>query len=183
MTPYEFIEAEKANYSVSELCSALDVSRSGYSKWRTAPPSRRARDHSASARARGRPPAPGFVRLFRIAAAGLDADGPCRPPPDAAPRRRGFCVQYGRDVTSLRVRFRADPIKVARITRGREKPVAGGRDHCDLTGIRLQHERLAGINRGVVNAAFVGCADQRAAAGLMCIDREARDRRRRPDHG
>lgn len=44
MTPYEFIEAEKANYSVSELCSAFDVSRSGYSKWRTAPPSRRARD-------------------------------------------------------------------------------------------------------------------------------------------
>jgi putative transposase len=44
MTPYEFIEAEKATYSVSELCSALDVSRSGYSKWRTAPPSRRARD-------------------------------------------------------------------------------------------------------------------------------------------
>ncbi len=28
MTPYEFIEAEKANYSVSELCSALEVSRS-----------------------------------------------------------------------------------------------------------------------------------------------------------
>ena len=44
MTPYEFIEAEKANYSVSELCSALAVSRSGYSKWRTASPSRRARD-------------------------------------------------------------------------------------------------------------------------------------------
>jgi putative transposase len=44
MTPYEFIEAEKATFSVSELCSALDVSRSGYSKWRTAAPSRRARE-------------------------------------------------------------------------------------------------------------------------------------------
>ena len=44
MTPYEFIEAEKANFSLSELCSALDVSRSGYSKWRKAVPSRRARE-------------------------------------------------------------------------------------------------------------------------------------------
>jgi transposase InsO family protein len=64
--PYEFIEAEKANYSVSELCSALAVSRSGYSKWRKAGPSRRAREderltahvraiHQRSRRAYGSP--------------------------------------------------------------------------------------------------------------------------------
>ncbi len=66
MTPYEFVEAEKATYSVSDLCSALGVSRSGYSKWRGAEPSRRARDderlavhvraiHQRSRRAYGSP--------------------------------------------------------------------------------------------------------------------------------
>jgi putative transposase len=41
---FEFIHAEKANYSVTELCANLDVSRSGYHRWRNAPPSQRRRD-------------------------------------------------------------------------------------------------------------------------------------------
>ena len=39
---FAFISAEKARYSVSLLCSVLDVSRSGYYAWCTRPPSQRA---------------------------------------------------------------------------------------------------------------------------------------------
>lgn len=41
---FEFIHAEKASYSISELCENLDVSRSGYHKWRNSSPSQRQRD-------------------------------------------------------------------------------------------------------------------------------------------
>lgn len=41
---FEYIEAEKAAYSVTELCRVLGVSRSGFHKWSKAPPSRRRRD-------------------------------------------------------------------------------------------------------------------------------------------
>jgi putative transposase len=41
---FEFIHAEKAEYSVTELCENLDVSRSGYHRWRKSPPSPRRRD-------------------------------------------------------------------------------------------------------------------------------------------
>jgi putative transposase len=41
---FAFISAEKAQYSVSLLCSVLEVSRSGYYAWCTRPPSQRAID-------------------------------------------------------------------------------------------------------------------------------------------
>jgi transposase InsO family protein len=44
MTVFEYIDAEKATYSVTELCRNLDVSRSGFHKWSKAPPSQRRRD-------------------------------------------------------------------------------------------------------------------------------------------
>ena len=44
MKTYEFIAAEKAHYTVRELCENLKVSRSGYYAFRHAKPSKRARD-------------------------------------------------------------------------------------------------------------------------------------------
>jgi transposase InsO family protein len=44
MTMFEYIESEKASYSVTELCTVLGVSRSGFHKWRKAPPSQRRRE-------------------------------------------------------------------------------------------------------------------------------------------
>jgi transposase InsO family protein len=44
MTVFEYIESEKASYSVTELCTVLGVSRSGFHKWRKAPPSQRRRE-------------------------------------------------------------------------------------------------------------------------------------------
>jgi putative transposase len=41
---FAFISAEKAQYSVSLLCSVLEVSRSGYYAWCARPPSQRAID-------------------------------------------------------------------------------------------------------------------------------------------
>ena len=41
---FEFIHAEKANYPVAVLCRVLEVSRSGYYRWRSSAPSRRARE-------------------------------------------------------------------------------------------------------------------------------------------
>ncbi len=43
MSTFEFIRAEKAHYSVSELCKVLEVSRSGYYAWTRMEPSERAR--------------------------------------------------------------------------------------------------------------------------------------------
>ena len=36
---YEFIEEEKASFSVSSMCRALEVSASGYYDWRSREPS------------------------------------------------------------------------------------------------------------------------------------------------
>src|SRR5262249_19541097 len=44
MTVFEYIEAEKASYSVTELSRVLGVSRSGFHKWSKASPSQRRRD-------------------------------------------------------------------------------------------------------------------------------------------
>lgn len=41
---FQFIHVEKAQFSVTELCANLGVSRSGYRKWRCTPPSRRKRE-------------------------------------------------------------------------------------------------------------------------------------------
>lgn len=43
--PYEQIESEKANYSVSMMCRALDVCRAGYYAWKSRTPSKRAREN------------------------------------------------------------------------------------------------------------------------------------------
>ena len=45
MKTYEFIVAEKAHYTVKELCENLEVSRSGYYAFQHAKPSKRARDN------------------------------------------------------------------------------------------------------------------------------------------
>jgi putative transposase len=44
MTVFEYIDAEKAAYSVTELCRNLEVSRSGFHRWSKTPPSQRRRD-------------------------------------------------------------------------------------------------------------------------------------------
>jgi putative transposase len=42
---FKLIDAEKASYSISLLCRALRVSRSGYYDWKDRPPSKRAREN------------------------------------------------------------------------------------------------------------------------------------------
>ena len=42
MTVYRFIDAERANHSISLMCQMLEVSRSGYHAWQSRPPSDRA---------------------------------------------------------------------------------------------------------------------------------------------
>jgi putative transposase len=44
---FKLIDAEKANYSVSMLCKALKVSRSGYYDWKDRSPSERERENTA----------------------------------------------------------------------------------------------------------------------------------------
>jgi len=44
---YGFVEAEKANHSVSTMCTTLKVSKSGYYGWRERPPSARAKADAA----------------------------------------------------------------------------------------------------------------------------------------
>ena len=41
---FEFIHAEKANFPIKVMCRLLEVSRSGYYRWRNATPSKRARE-------------------------------------------------------------------------------------------------------------------------------------------
>src|SRR5690606_22394362 len=41
MSPFEIVDAEKANYPVSLVCEAVGVSRSGYYAWKHAEPSER----------------------------------------------------------------------------------------------------------------------------------------------
>ena len=41
MSNFEFIDAEKADYPIAMLCRVLGVSRSGYYRWKSAPPSER----------------------------------------------------------------------------------------------------------------------------------------------
>jgi transposase InsO family protein len=41
---FALIDVEKANYPVSKLCNALELSRAGYYAWRDRPPSNRARE-------------------------------------------------------------------------------------------------------------------------------------------
>lgn len=47
MSPFGFIDAEKASYPVSLLCRVLKVSRSGYYAWKDRPPSQRSRSDAA----------------------------------------------------------------------------------------------------------------------------------------
>lgn len=47
MSPFGFIDAEKASYPVSLLCRILKVSRSGYYAWKERPPSQRSRSDAA----------------------------------------------------------------------------------------------------------------------------------------
>ena len=46
MSIYRLIEAEKASYSVSVLCTVLRVSRSGYYDWKNRTPSKRDRENA-----------------------------------------------------------------------------------------------------------------------------------------
>ena len=47
MSAYKLIDAERAGFPVSVLCSVLGVSRSGYYAWKERPPSRRSRQDAA----------------------------------------------------------------------------------------------------------------------------------------
>ncbi len=44
MSPFRFIDAEKARFPVSLLCKMLGVSKSGYYAWKNRPPSKRSRE-------------------------------------------------------------------------------------------------------------------------------------------
>lgn len=47
MSAYRLIDAEKATYTVSELCRVLKVSRSGYYGWKMRLPSKRATENAS----------------------------------------------------------------------------------------------------------------------------------------
>ena len=46
MSPFGFIDAEKAIYPISLLCRVLKVSRSGYYAWKKRPPLQRSRSEA-----------------------------------------------------------------------------------------------------------------------------------------
>lgn len=67
---FEFIEAHRGEFSVTEMCRVLDVTRSGYYAYRTRPVARRAREDEvlASGRHKGIPGWAGSLRCATRAA-------------------------------------------------------------------------------------------------------------------